>query len=109
MICMLVRFKSPASHDVLMFGEAADALLALMGMTGRIPSALDPADLPAARERLTSGLAAAPLAAPPRKADDEEEASDTQAVPLSQRALPLLAMIDKAIARQAWVMWEPAN
>ena len=89
MICMLVRFKSPASHDVLMFGEAADALLALMGMTGRIPSAL--------------------LAAPPPKADDEEEAADTDSVPLSQRALPLLAMIDKAIARQAWVMWEPAN
>ena len=106
---MLVRFKSPASHDVLMFGEAADALLGLMGMTGRIPSALDPADLPAARDRLNAGLAATPLAEPPRKADDEEETADTDRVPLRQRALPLLAMIDKAIARQAWVMWEHAN
>ena len=106
---MLVRFKSPASHDVLMFGEAADALLGLMGMTGRIPSALDPADLPAARDRLNAGLAATPLAEPPRKADDEEEAADTDRVPLRQRALPLLGMIDKAIARQAWVMWEHAN
>lgn len=106
---MLVRFKSPASHDVLMFGEAADALLGLMGMTGRIPSALDPADLPAARDRLNAGLAATPLAEPPRKADDEEETADTDRVPLRQRALPLLAMIDKAIARQVWLMWEYAN
>lgn len=109
---MLVRFKSPASHDVLMFGEVAEALLALMGTTGHIPSALDPADIPAARERLTAGLAAAPLAEPPRKADDEEAAealSDADSVPLRQRALPLLAMLDKAIARQVWVMWEHAN
>lgn len=106
---MLVRFKSPASHDLLMFGEVAEALLALMGMTGHIPSALDPADLPAVRQRLLAGLDAAPLAEPPRKADDEEEASETTSVPLRQRAVPLLAMIDKAIARQAWVMWEHAN
>ena len=107
---MLVRFRSPASHDLLMFGAVAETLLGLMGVSGRIPSALQAEDLPAARERLRAGLdAAAALAQAPRKADDEDDTAREPEVSLRQRALPLLEMLEKAASKQEWVMWEAAN
>lgn len=108
---MLVRFKSPAHHDVLMFGAVAASLLALMGTTGRVPSALQPEDLPAAHQKLLAGLTRQPaLAAEAAAVDDgEEDEQHADDVPLRQRALPLLALLEAARAKHAWVMWEQAN
>ena len=37
---MLVKFRSPATESITMFGEAATQLLKLMGATGRVPGGL---------------------------------------------------------------------
>ena len=37
---MLVRFKSPATETITMFGNDAVQLLKLMGATGRVPGGL---------------------------------------------------------------------
>jgi|LNFM01.1.fsa_nt_gb Flp pilus assembly CpaE family ATPase len=102
---MLVRFHSPAHHDIIMFGNVAKELIHLMGFSGRIPSAVQAADLADVRTRLLDGLASAP---PPPPADDDVEAdAETQDhVPLKTRAQPLVAMIDAAIKKEAYVMWE---
>ncbi|HMM74311.1 MAG TPA: DUF1840 domain-containing protein [Gammaproteobacteria bacterium] len=102
---MLVRFHSPADADIIMFGAVAQELLALMGFSGRIPSAVQAEDLPAVREKLISGLAAAP---PPPHEDDSEEGRERARnfVPLKTRAQPLLKMIDAAIRKDTYVMWE---
>ena len=41
---MLVRFKSPATETITMFGNDATQLLKLMGATGRIPGGLSAED-----------------------------------------------------------------
>ena len=88
-----------------MFGAVAKELLALMGFSGRIPSAVQAEDLPAVRERLLAGLATAP---PPPAEEDSEEGRERarQFVPLKTRAQPLLKMIDAAIRKDSHVMWE---
>lgn len=105
---MLIRFHSPADADIIMFGNVARDLLQLMGFSGRIPSAVQAEDLPAVRAKLIEGLAAAPPA-PTADADEDSEeelerARDT--VPLKTRAQPLLKMIDAAIRKETYVMWE---
>lgn len=106
----LIRFKSPAHHDILMFGAVAQALIGLMGLSGRVPSALAAEDIPAARARLLAGLeqspAAAPITAP--KAVEGQDDDEAQLVPLARRAIPLLAMLEVAHARQTHVLWEAA-
>ena len=103
----LICFKSPAHHDILMFGAVAEELLALMGVSGRVPSALAAEDIPAARAQLVAGLAQPSVVASTSSHDASQENEDeTPAVPLSRRAIPLLALLDKAYARQTHVLWE---
>lgn len=102
---MLVRFHSPADADIIMFGAVAKELLALMGFSGRIPSAVEAEDLPGVRDKLIAGLAAAPPV--PADADDDDASERTRNhVPLKTRAQPLLKMIDAAIRKDTYVMWE---
>jgi hypothetical protein len=51
-ITMLVTFSCPAYADITMFGDVAVHLLKMMGHSGKVPSALLAADVPAALERL---------------------------------------------------------
>lgn len=104
---MLVRFHCPAHHDITMFGADAKTLIDLMGMSGRIPSAIQAEDLPAARQRLLHGIDNTPPPPPPADADETDE-SDAERfhVSLRSRAQPLLAMLDAAIAAESYVMWE---
>ena len=105
---MLIRFKSPAHHEVLMFGHVAEQLLALMGMSGRIPGAVTGEDVAVARERLLAGLAqAVPPPEPDGGPDDDTEAARREPpVPLRTRAVPLLQLLEAAMRRESHVMWE---
>lgn len=102
---MLIRFSSPAHHDVLMFGGVAHQLLAMMGMSGQVPSAAQAEDLPAIRVRLLAALARVPESAVARHEDDDTE-RETDHVPLRIRALPLLELLEAAAERGKHVMWE---
>jgi hypothetical protein len=101
---MLVTFSCPAYADITLFGDVAIRLLKLMGHSGTVPSALLAEDVPAARERLQSAVAAAgqmPLPEESEHTDDEE-----QAVNLSHRALPLLELLKAAQKAKCNVMWD---
>lgn len=104
---MLIRFKSPAHHEVLMFGHIAEQLLALMGMSGRVPGALTGDDVTAARERLLAGLANVPTPPAPAEESQEENGEPREPpVPLRTRAVPLLQLLEAAARRESHVMWE---
>jgi len=108
---MIVRFSTRAGA-LTMHGDAAVALLRAMGHSGTVPGAILAADLPGALASLRSSLEelarAAPVASEPsEEGDDEDEDEDRQPpVTLAMRAVPLIDMIETAIARGSDLMWE---
>ena len=106
---MIVRFSTRAGA-LTMHGDAAVALLRAMGHSGTVPGAILAADLPAALASLRRALEAqarvVPVApAPDEDADDGEEEREPP-VTLGMRAVPLIDMIETAIARGSDLMWE---
>ena len=105
---MIVKFSTRAGA-LTMHGDAAVALLRAMGHSGTVPGAILAVDLPAAlaglRNALEEQAAAAPPVAPaPVDEDDEEEREPP--VSLRMRAVPMIDMIETAIARNSDLMWE---
>ena len=99
---MLVTFSCEAYADITMFGDVASQLLHLMGHSGSVPGAMLAADLPAALKNLQAGLQRLEVeAAPPSHPADEDEPP----VPLSNRARPLIELLEAAIRDQVDVMW----
>ncbi len=91
-----------------MHGDAAIALLKAMGHSGSVPGAILAADLPVALAALRQALerqASLPAPAPPPADDDEEREREPTVTP-RMRALPLIDMIETAIARDSDLMWE---
>ena len=89
-----------------MHGDAAIALLRAMGHSGTVPGAILAADLPAALAQLRRTLEAQAAAPPPPDGEDEDEQEREPPVSLRMRAVPLLDMIETAIARDSDLMWE---
>ncbi len=104
---MLIAFRTKASSNILMFGDAATALLKLMGQTGAVPGALVAADVPAALARLKAAVDKAP-ANDPHAAASPVEAEDRIAAPVSlrQRAVPLIRLLEAAATKKNDVIWE---
>ncbi len=105
---MLVTFHSRAYADITLFGDVAQALLRMMGHSATVPGALLAADIPAARARLQTALAAH-SATPQADAGDEEEQEEEEKeppTPLSLRALPLLDLLDASARAGCDVMWD---
>lgn len=98
---MLVRFDSKAGTFTT-FGDVAVQLLRLMGQTGSVPGAILSGDIPAAVERLKKGVGAHQEPSSDRKAGDGEEPR----VNLSQRAFPLIELLERAAKTGADVIWE---
>ncbi len=101
---MLVTFSSPAHGDVTMFGDVALQLLTMMGRGDTIPSALYAEDVEAALERLKAAIKATPSSSTPKLAAENED--DAASVGISQRALPLIELLEAAIKEKSTVMWE---
>ena len=104
---MLVTFHTKAYASITMFGDVAKQLLALMGHSGTVPSAIKADDVPAALARLEAAIKE-------RKASDAADAMEGnrddneshRKVTLSQRAVPLLELLRAAVANTADVMWD---
>jgi len=108
---MIVKFYA-RNGQLTMFGDAATALLKLLGHSGSIPGAILTADLPAALAQLRAGLerdgdtpAPEPGADTDRRRGEDEDARRPP-VTLRMRALPLIELIEGAIARGSDLMWE---
>jgi hypothetical protein len=93
-----------------MHGDAAVALLRAMGHSGTVPGAILAPDLPEALANLRRSLETqADLPSPPPAAAAEEGEEREDAPPpvtLRMRAVPLIEMIETAIARGSDLMWE---
>jgi hypothetical protein len=106
---MIVKFWTRAGA-LTMHGDAAVMLLKAMGHSGTVPGAILAADLPAALANLRKVLDEQPpvTTPPPQQADDDEDEEQEREPPvtLRMRALPLIDMIETAIARGSDLMWE---
>ena len=106
---MIVKFSTRAGA-LTMHGDAAVALLRAMGHSGTVPGAILAAELPGALASLRRSLEMQTEPMPvvddsPAEADDDDE--DRQPpVTLAMRAVPLIDMIETAIARGSDLMWE---
>ena len=98
---MLVRFDSKAG-TITTFGEVAVKLLKMMGQTGAVPGAILAQDIPPAVQRLREAVGAQREPAPARNSRDEDEPK----VNLSQRAFPLIELLERAAKIGADVIWE---
>lgn len=99
---MLVTFHSKASADITFFGEVAVSLLKMMGLSGEVPSALRPEDIPEALTRLKASLSSLDESAAPPLAEKE----DAPPVALSLRARPLINLLELSQQANCHVMWD---
>jgi len=97
---MIVTFTTKTYPDITMFGNIALTLLKMMGHSTRVPGAILAADVPKALRRLKTAIE--DLDEPPPE-DDEEEGP---VVSLAHRALPLIELLEAAVAADANVMWK---
>jgi len=109
---MIVNFSTRYGQLTLL-GESAVTLLKLAGHSGTVPGAVLAADLPGFLARLRAGLAEQGDAASPPSPksaalndDEDSDAAKPGQVTLRKRAVPLIDMIETAIARGSDLMWE---
>jgi hypothetical protein len=107
---MIVKFSTRAGA-LTMHGEAAVALLRAMGHSGTVPGAILAAQLPEALANLRKALETqADLPSPAQtEAPEDDDAQRDNAPPpvtLRMRAVPLIDMVESAIARGSDLMWE---
>jgi hypothetical protein len=106
---MIINFSTKFDR-LTMFAEPALALLKLAGHSGNVPGAILAAELPAALSKLRAGLELSghhiSPAPPVRDPDDDENRPREPAVNLSTRAVPLIAMIERAMAGGSDLMWD---
>jgi hypothetical protein len=110
---MIVKF-STRYGQITLLGESAVTLLKLAGHSGTVPGAVLAPELTVFLARLRAGLevhgnelSPPPIAEPPADEQDEEARRDQPAaVSLRKRAVPLIEMVEIAIARGSDLMWE---
>ena len=99
---MLITFRTEAYADITMFGDTALNMLKLMGHSATVPGAILAADVPAALQKLQAGVGATT----PQSGAADADNGDEPAVSLSHRALPLVKLLEAAVAAKADVMWD---
>jgi hypothetical protein len=85
---VLVRFDSKAGTR-------------MMGQSGAVPGAILSQDIPSALQRLRQAIGQNPGAGTQTQTDDEEPQ-----VNISQRAFPLIELLERAAKSGADVIWE---
>jgi hypothetical protein len=104
---MLVTFKSNAYANITMFGDVAKKLIQSMGHSGAIPGAIQADDLPLALSRLKTTIQSEMMTNDDNKGNKAELAQESEDyVSIDKRALPLIALLEAAIAQNEDVMWE---
>ena len=99
---MLITFKTSAYANITMFGDVGKKMLQMMAFGDTVPGAINAEDVPRALQNLNAALAAMP-----EQVESAGEADEDQpAVSLSTRAVPLIELLQAAIADETYVRWE---
>ena len=96
-------FKSKADADLIMMEPAGDQILRILGREPARQGIIEAAAIPAAMRAIEAAVAAE--AAGRGNDDDDDDARREPRVGLAQRAWPLLAMMKRALAEQADIVW----
>lgn len=99
---MLVTFSSRAGSDVMMFGEVAHKLMGIMGKMVADKGVITVEQLPDAIAKLRAAVAS-DVPAPAAEETEGEEA--LRPVSLTQRALPLIELMERAREAGKDVHW----
>lgn len=104
---MLITFKSTASSDVVMFEKNAREILEVLGKDPEAPKGVVTTDqLPKAMRRLKAAIAAdAELRSGRAVLEDEAEEDSEIVVRFSQRAFPVVKLLDRSMAEDVPVTW----
>lgn len=103
---MLVTFKTTAYADITMFGDAATALLKLMGHSGNIPGAIVADDVADSLAKLKQSLSEQPEATDGAEQGSDDDDDKSNRVALATRAVPLIELLEAAAASGANVLWD---
>ncbi len=99
---MLITFKTKSYANITMFGEIGLKLLDMMDYGVSVPGAILAEDVPLALSNLQNRLdSVAEVVEPAGEAGD-----DQPAVSLHARAVPLLELLQAAVADENIVSWE---
>ena len=99
---MLITFKTRSYANIIMFGDVGQKMLELMNYGNTAPGGIIAADVGDALKNLRQGLAKIP-----QKVETAGDADDDQpAVSMQTRALPLIELLESAVADENDVRWE---
>ncbi len=110
---MIVIFQSKASGDVIMFGDVAHRLMTIMGKhatpkgivtVGQLPDAIARIKAAVAQDKDEHSRIVAESDAPPDLMSASAESSQPS-ISLTQRALPLLELLELSQRKGVPVMW----
>lgn len=108
---MIITFQSPASGDVIMFGDTAQRMMELMGKEAEAKGIVTVEQLPDAIARLKAAVAEEKQK---HAGMSEEELPQFEIgeggvkrpfVSLAQRAAPLLELLEWSLKKQKPVVW----
>lgn len=107
---MIITFKSSAAGDVIQFGDVARRLLGIIGKDPESTTGIITVEqLPDALARLKAAVAAerAQLGGQSGAQEEDEPQGKPRPITLSQRAVPLIELMEYALRDKAPVTWGP--
>ncbi len=108
---MIITFQSPASGDVIMFGDVAKRMMQLMGKEPSDKGIVTVEQLPDAIARIKAAIEEDRRDRSGRNPEDLPQTEKAEGggsrpyVSLGQRALPLLELLEWSLKKQKPVVW----
>jgi hypothetical protein len=108
---VIVTFQSPASGDVIMFGDVAQRMMKLMGKEPSDKGIVTVEQLPDAIARIKAAIEEDKHDRAGKSPEDMPQTEKAEGggsrpfVSLSQRALPLLELLEWSLKKQKPVVW----
>ena len=104
---MLVKFQGENTGAIITFGNVAEQLLKMMGMSGKLEGAMTEEEVPGALAKLEAAVAA--QKGQPAGGDDDNNDDDDNSVSIATRAVPIIDLLKEAKAKGGYVMWRPQS
>lgn len=104
---MLITFRCKAYANVTMFGSIGLQMIKMMGHSGTVPGAIGAEEIPHALSLLKAAVTVEKRRAEQQEQDqDDDDERDDPPVSISNRALPLIDMLNAAISEECGIMWD---